>query len=81
MSSREIHESSSRSPISFERIHEESQRNYTLIDWTDVQHERDGASFCPTDIVRLRRQPGLPASITSFFDDERLGEGSEHSIY
>jgi hypothetical protein len=52
MSSREIHESASRSPITFEKINEESQNNYTLIDWTDVQRERDVASFCPTDIVR-----------------------------
>jgi hypothetical protein len=54
MSSRELQESSSRSPISFKENYEESQRNYTLIDWTDVQHERDVASFCPTDIVRPR---------------------------
>jgi hypothetical protein len=53
MSSREIHESSSRSPISFE-IHEESQNNYTLIDWTDIQHDQDVTSCCPTDIVRPR---------------------------
>lgn len=78
--SREIHENSFRSPISFEEIHEESQSNYTLIDRTDIQHGQYAASFCPTDIVRLRRQPGFPASIASCFGHERLGEGSEHSI-